>query len=246
MSEASASILVISPDKRTMSRVRSALTGVGDVVACEDVATGLERLARDNHSLVILDWNSASVVGESLERAKAQASRTPRTILLVPDDDMPNALQWLGTQADDCVREPFDADELVARARASLQRPAVRVFNDHIVAGDISLDRAAHRVVVKDQTLELAPTEYRLLNFFVSHPGRVFSRQQLLEQVWTKNAGAGQRTVDVHVRRLRQAFEPFGCENLIQTVRGFGYRFAVPRENNFRNGSGATQGAALP
>ena len=103
---------------------------------------------------------------------------------------------------------------------------------DQLTAGPVVLDKAVHCLTVNDQLVELAPTEFRLMAFFLENQGRVFSRDELLRRAWSKNIKAGHRTVDVHVRRLRQLLEPFGCDDLIQTVRGFGYRFAQPMHGN--------------
>jgi two-component system phosphate regulon response regulator PhoB len=110
---------------------------------------------------------------------------------------------------------------------ACLRRPPASLQADRLTAGPLILDRAVHRMFVKDQAVELAPTVFRLMAFFLENQGRVFSRNELLTRAWAKNIRAGHRTVDVHVRRLRQQLEPFGCEDMIQTVRGFGYRFSI-------------------
>jgi len=143
--------------------------------------------------------------------------------------DIHEAVNALEFGADDCLAVPFDRAELVARVNACLRRPvSASTRPDLLAAGPVVLDKAVHSLTVSDQLIDLAPTEFRLMAFFLENQGRVFSRDELLRRAWSKNVKAGHRTVDVHVRRLRQLLEPFGCDGYIQTVRGFGYRFAQP------------------
>lgn len=151
-----------------------------------------------------------------------------RVILLAEAAAMREAVSALERGADDCLRVPFDGEELAARVRAVLRRPPAPTSEERLAAGPIVLDKALHAVAINGQPVGLAPTEFRLLAFFLENPDRVFSRAELLRRAWTKELGEGQqRTVDVHVRRLRQVLERFRCEDMIQTVRGFGYRFSV-------------------
>jgi len=139
-------------------------------------------------------------------------------------DDVVAALK---SGADDFVRKPIHMPELVARVGACLQRPANLSDSESISAGGISIDNVGHRVMVEGRYVYLAPREYRLLLFMLSHPDRVFSRKQLLVHVWDRDAAVGPRTVDVHIRRLRSVLEPYGYERYLQTVRGTGYRFSL-------------------
>jgi two-component system phosphate regulon response regulator PhoB len=132
--------------------------------------------------------------------------------------------------ADDYVTKPFSPRELLARINAVLRRSAPVGSGGTIEAGGLVLDTASHRVTAGDQTVPLGPTEYRLLQFFMEHPERVYTRGQVLDRVWGGNVYVEERTVDVHIRRLRKALEPFASDGLIQTVRGSGYRFSTRPE----------------
>jgi two-component system phosphate regulon response regulator PhoB len=129
--------------------------------------------------------------------------------------------------ADDYVTKPFSPRELLARIQAVLRRTSPAGAGEAIEAGTLRIDTASHRVTVGEETVPLGPTEYRLLQFFMEHPERVYGRSQLLDRVWGGNVYVEERTVDVHIRRLRKALEPYGCDGLVQTVRGSGYRFST-------------------
>jgi two-component system phosphate regulon response regulator PhoB len=129
--------------------------------------------------------------------------------------------------ADDYVSKPFSVSELLARIKAVLRRTTRDTDSDILASGTLRLDPASHRVSIDNAPLELAPMEFQLLLFFMLHPERVYSRQQLIDQVWGTSAYVEERTVDVHIRRLRMALEPSGHNQLIQTVRGTGYRFST-------------------
>ncbi|RPI60539.1 MAG: hypothetical protein EHM50_07230 [Lysobacterales bacterium] len=141
---------------------------------------------------------------------------------------MPSAVASLEFGADDCLSLPFEPSELIARINACLRRPLATIRPDQLTAGPLVLDKAVHRLLVRDREVALSPAEFRLLAFLLENQGRVFSRDELLRGAWPKNITAGGRTVDVHVRRLRQLLEPFNCDDLIQTVRSFGYRLVPP------------------
>jgi two-component system phosphate regulon response regulator PhoB len=141
---------------------------------------------------------------------------------------MPSAVAALEFGADDCLALPFEPSELVARVNACLRRPLATVKPDQLSAGPLVLDKGIHRLLVHGREISLSPAEFRLLAFLLENQGRVFSRDELLRGAWPKHITAGGRTVDVHVRRLRQLLEPFGCDDIIQTVRSFGYRLVPP------------------
>jgi two-component system phosphate regulon response regulator PhoB len=128
------------------------------------------------------------------------------------------------------VTKPFSPRELLARIQAVLRRSSATLEGESMEAGVLRLDPASHRVMAGEQTVPLGPTEYRLLHFFMEHPERVYTRSQLLDRVWGGNVYVEERTVDVHIRRLRKALEPFACDGLVQTVRGAGYRFSTRPE----------------
>ena len=132
----------------------------------------------------------------------------------------------LNIGADDYISKPFSFPELIARIQAVLRRSMPGGVEERVTVAGLEVDVASQRVSAKGQAVKLGPTEYRLLHFFVSHPERVYTREQVLDRVWGQNVYVEERTVDVHIRRLRKALEPYGCDNLIQTVRGTGYRFS--------------------
>jgi two-component system phosphate regulon response regulator PhoB len=181
--------------------------------------------------LIVLPWTAHESAREVLVRLREdETTGQSRVIVWAPQRDIHAAVIALEFGADDCLALPFDPPELVARVNACLRRPVATARPDRLLAGPLLLDKAAHCLKVREQLVELAPAEFRLMAFFLENQGRVFSRDELLRRAWSRNIKAGQRTVDVHVRRLRQLLEPFGCDSLIQTVRGFGYRFAQAAE----------------
>jgi two-component system phosphate regulon response regulator PhoB len=175
--------------------------------------------------LALIEWHALNPAPESLRLLKQNATeRGPRIIVLANRTAYSDAIKALEYGADDCIGVPVQRDELLVRANACLERPQTTVTEDRLSAGSIVLDRRVHSVSVADHDVELSPTEFRLLAFFLENEGRVFSRGELLSRVWLSDARTNQRTVDVHVRRLRQRLEPHSCAKMIQTVRGFGYR----------------------
>lgn len=221
-------VLVLHSDHRVRDAARKALERAGYSVSSERAAAGAASRSPD---LVLLEWTSATRMEPLLAQWKSSdpGGSGVRVVVLAAAEEWPAALSALDLGAEDCVRVPLEpAAELVARVRAALRRPPLRTAGAALVAGPIVLDRAVHAFAVGGRAVELAPTEFRLLAFFMENPDRVFSRSELLRRAWTRDLGESQqRTVDVHVRRLRQVLERFGCEHMIQTVRGFGYRFSA-------------------
>jgi two-component system phosphate regulon response regulator PhoB len=152
-------------------------------------------------------------------------------IMVTARTDEADKVAGLEAWVDDYVTKPFSPRELKARIKAVLRRRSPETAQEPLVAGALRLDPATHRVTVDGTTVPLGPTEFRLLRFLLARPERVHSRAQLLDQVWGNDAYIEERTVDVHIRRLRQALEPVGQDALIETVRGSGYRLAVPRRH---------------
>jgi two-component system phosphate regulon response regulator PhoB len=182
----------------------------------------------DGHpDLVLMDWMLPDISGLELTR---QLKRDPHTreipiIMLTARVEEDDRVAGLEGGADDYIVKPFSQRELIARIRAALRRATVA--DDEVVnVGKLKLDGASHQVSVEAAEIALGPTEYRLLEFFMHHPDRVYSRAQLLDRVWGGNVYVEERTVDVHIRRLRKALTPHGYDRLIRTVRGAGYRFS--------------------
>jgi two-component system phosphate regulon response regulator PhoB len=174
-----------------------------------------------------MDWMLPDISGLELTR---QLKRDPHTreipvIMLTARVEEDDRVAGLDGGADDYIVKPFSPRELVARIRAALRRSTV-AEGEVVNVGKLRLDAASHQVTVDAAEIALGPTEYRLLEFFMHHPDRVYSRAQLLDRVWGGNVYVEERTVDVHIRRLRKALTPFGYDRLIRTVRGAGYRFA--------------------
>lgn len=189
--------------------------------------------------VILMQWTSVQPMRESLTRLRDHdMTRQSRVIVCAANAAVHEAISSLDFGADDCLRVPFDGAELIARVHATLRRPPASARPDQLIAGALVLDKAVHCLLVSGELVELAPTEFRLMAFFLENQGRVFSRDELLRRAWSKNIKAGHRTVDVHVRRLRQVLEPFGCDDMIQTVRGFGYRFGLVQDARGRNGGG--------
>jgi two-component system phosphate regulon response regulator PhoB len=227
-------VLVVHSDRGLRAQARAALEGAGYGVREAPEASDPRLLVGlPAADLVLLEWPGTDRIEDFMACWKPRG-RPPvsRVILLAKAAAMREAVSALERGADDCLREPFEGEELAARVRAALRRPPAPTSEERLAAGPIVLDRGLHAVAIDGQPVVLAPTEFRLLAFFLENPDRVFSRAELLRRAWTKELGEGQqRTVDVHVRRLRQMLERFRCEHVIQTVRGFGYRFsAVQRE----------------
>ena len=206
------------------------------------LAGGVPAGSSDMPDLVLLEWLGAERVLDVLRNLNGTARPDgPRVIVVTDQVTREDAAQAWDFGIEDCLIHPFGSAELIGRVRAVLGRPA-RIKGEHVAAGPVVLDKASHQVLVGEQPLDLAPTEFRLLRFLLENQSRVFSRQELLERAWGGNVQVGPRTVDVHVRRLRQLLEPFACEGILQTVRGFGYRLTPlprsPETNRDRSANG--------
>ena len=179
--------------------------------------------------LILLDWMLPGMSGiEFARKLKAEEiSKSIPIIMLTARGEEADTIRGLEVGADDYVTKPFSPRELNARIKAVLRRRAPQMTEDPIEAGGLRLDPTTHRVTANNKTIDLGPTEFKLLHYFMSNAERVHSRSQLLDRVWGDKVFVEDRTVDVHIRRLRLALEASGHENLIQTVRGAGYRFSA-------------------
>ncbi|MEZ5545283.1 MAG: phosphate regulon transcriptional regulator PhoB [Lysobacteraceae bacterium] len=179
--------------------------------------------------LILLDWMLPGTSGLELARRwrREDGTREIPIIMLTARGEENDRVSGLDAGVDDYVVKPFSARELLARIKAVLRRSASGDEEGSLALGALRIDGAAHRVFANDTPVPIGPTEYRLLHFFMSHADRVYSRSQLLDRVWGGSVYVEERTVDVHIRRLRKTLEPFGMDNLIQTVRGAGYRFSL-------------------
>ena len=180
-------------------------------------------------NLVLLDWMLPGMSGVEFARV---LRRTPRTktipiIMLTARAEESDKVTGLEIGADDYITKPFSPRELLARIKAVLRRRSPEAVDDIVEIGGLRLDSATHRVSAGDSEVVLGPTEFRLLHFLMTHSERVHTRSQLLDQVWGDHVFVEDRTVDVHIRRLRKALEPVNKDGLVQTVRGSGYRLSA-------------------
>jgi two-component system, OmpR family, phosphate regulon response regulator PhoB len=223
-----AKILIVEDEEALALLLRYNLEAEGYAVT--SLARGDEaadRLAEEVPDLVLLDWMLPGLSGIEICRRIRQRPETRAlpVIMLTARGEEGERVRGLSTGADDYVVKPFSLVELMARVKALLRRARPEVIASLLRAGDIALDREMKRVVKAESDLHLGPTEFRLLEFLMLHPGRVYSREQLLNGVWGRDVYIDERTVDVHVGRLRKALGITGDANPIRTVRGAGYSF---------------------
>jgi len=178
--------------------------------------------------LILLDWMLPGKSGPQFATRLREMERTKDVpiIMLTARTDEQDRVTGLEVGADDYMVKPFSPRELVARIKAVLRRRKPQLTEDKVTVGGLILDPVTHRVYANDKSLIIGPTEFRLLHFFMTHPERVHTRSQLLDKVWGDHVFVEERTVDVHIRRLRSILEASGHDSLIQTVRGSGYRFS--------------------
>ncbi|HCI13505.1 MAG: phosphate regulon transcriptional regulatory protein PhoB [Gallionellales bacterium GWA2_60_142] len=195
----------------------------------DDAEGAWQQIRASKPDLILLDWmlpNTSGIVLAKQLRADAAAKDIP-IIMLTARGEERDKILGLESGADDYITKPFSPRELMARIRAVMRRHVPQLQEESVAVGGLELLPAAHRVSADGKNIELGPTEFRLLHFFMTHAERVYSRAQLLDQVWGTQVFVEERTVDVHIRRLRAALEPLGKDGLIQTVRGSGYRFSA-------------------
>ena len=223
-------ILVIEDEASLTTLLRYNLENHGfRVAAVENGTDALSTIAEAKPDLVLLDWMLPGLSGIEICR---KIRREPEThdlpvILLTARGEESDRVRGLDCGADDYVVKPFGIAELIARIGAVLRRAAPTNGNALLSVHDITMDLASHRVMRNGRAIHLGPTEYRLLRHFMEHPGRVLTRDHLLEAVWGRTVHIERRTVDVHVRRLRQALNGEGEDDVIRTVRSAGYAFAA-------------------
>lgn len=199
-------------------------------IEAQDIQSAYQLIVDERPAIVLLDWMLPGGSGLELMRRlkREELTRDMPVIMLTAKTAEDNVIQGLDVGADDYITKPFAPRELIARIKAQLRRASGGVEGEKIQVADLLLDNESKRIFIADQPVEMGPTEFNLLQFFMSHPERAYTRGQLLDQVWGANVYVEERTVDVHIRRLRKALQsPSGdYSNLIQTVRGTGYRFS--------------------
>jgi len=199
------------------------------VLAAGSAEKAQQLLAENPVDLIVLDWMLPGISGVELaRRLKQDASfKELPIILLTARGEEEDKIRGLEIGADDYMTKPFSPKELIARIKAVLRRSGKLGENGQLAMGDLVLDLEQHRLSIAGNILDVSPTEFRLMQFFMSNPDKVYSRTHLLDQVWGRSVYIEERTVDVHIRRLRKILADYGREDLIQTVRGFGYRFSL-------------------
>ncbi|MCE1170817.1 phosphate regulon transcriptional regulator PhoB [Azovibrio restrictus] len=225
-----ANILVVEDEPAIQELIAANLQLAGhSVLRAEDGEQALSHVRDAVPDVILLDWMLPGVSGIQLARRFRADERTRDVpiIMLTARSEEVDKVAGLEAGADDYVTKPFSPRELMARIKAVLRRRAPQMTEDSVEVEGLSLDPVTHRVLGNGQSVVLGPTEFRLLHFFMTHPERVHSRTQLLDQVWGDHVFVEERTVDVHIRRLRSALEATGHDWLVQTVRGSGYRFSV-------------------
>jgi two-component system phosphate regulon response regulator PhoB len=199
-------------------------------IEADNIQEAYTLVVDERPDIVLLDWMLPGGSGlELLRRLKRNdATRELPVIMLTAKTTEDNVIQGLDVGADDYITKPFAPRELIARVKALLRRAAGVAANERITVAELVLDGESRRILIADQPVEMGPTEFKLLHFFMTHPERAYTRGQLLDQVWGANVYVEERTVDVHIRRLRKALQQpqADCSELIQTVRGTGYRFS--------------------
>lgn len=223
-------ILIVEDEKPIRDMIAFGLRRAGfEVLEAEDCSTARSRVADRLPDLMLIDWMLPDQSGLELTRAlkKDESTREVPVIMLTARAEEEDKVRGLDGGADDYVTKPFSPRELLARIKAVLRRTGGGTGDEDIRADGLVLNPASHRVSANGRDLSLGPTEFRLLHFFMTHPERVYSRSQLLDRVWGGNVYVEERTVDVHIRRLRKALEPCEYDSFVQTVRGAGYRFST-------------------
>ncbi len=222
-------ILIVEDEPAICEMVTYALDEQGyQCQLAHDTRQARTRVADGNPDLIVLDW---MLPGQSGIEFARELKRDPGTrdipvIMLTARTQEADVVTGLDAGVDDYITKPFSPRELLARIKAVLRRGAPHAAGEELVVDGLRLDPVGHRVQADGTELKVGPTEFRLLQFLMAHPDRVYSRGQLIDQVWGRNVYIEERTVDVHVRRLREALAPAGRDRLIQTVRGAGYRLS--------------------
>lgn len=223
-------ILIVEDERAIREMLAFGLKRAGfEVREAADCAAARATIADRQPDLILLDWMLPEMSGLEFVRAlkRSAATREIPVIMLTARSEEDDKIRGLESGADDYITKPFSARELQARIKALLRRSSAGGAAEVLNAEGLSIDLAGHRVHAHGHPVVLGPTEFKLLRFFMSRPERVWSRAQLLDRVWGGNVYVEERTVDVHIRRLRKALSESGYDRFVQTVRGAGYRFSI-------------------
>lgn len=227
-------VLIVDDEAAIRDMLSIALEAAGfNVLDAENAQQAHATIIDRQPDLVLLDWMMPGTTGLELLRRLKRDDLTARipVIMLTAKAEEDSKIAGLDAGADDFVPKPFSPRELISRVKAVLRRVGREELQEPISIDQLVFDPVGHRVSIADQSINLGPTEYRLLQFFLTHQERVYSRDQILDYVWGGNVYLDERTVDVHIRRLRKAISVAGHENYVQTVRGAGYRFSTQLQN---------------
>ncbi len=223
-------VLIVEDEAPLVTLLRYNLEKEGfEVSEAADGEEALVRIAEHRPDIVLLDWMLPLVSGIEVCRQirRSAQTRTLPVIMLTARGEETDRVRGLDSGADDYIPKPFSLRELAARLRAVMRRAQPNTAEETLQFGDVTMDLAAHRVSRLDKPIHLGPTEFRLLRHLMQHPGRVFSREQLLDAVWGRDVYVEARTVDVHIRRLRKALNADGDIDLVRTVRSAGYALDI-------------------
>ena len=228
-------ILIVEDEPAIREMVVMTLEMAGfDSLQAADVSEAHQQVVDHRPALILLDWmlpgDKSGIDFCRMLKNDELLAEIP-VIMLTAKSEEDSKVHGLDAGADDYMTKPFSTRELISRIKAVLRRSSALSADKSIEVGKLSLDPKRQRVTAAGKTIEIGPTEYRLLAFFMSHPERAYTRTQLLDQVWGGNVYIEDRTIDVHIRRLRKLLKPHDCDTLIQTVRGTGYRFSSLVEN---------------
>ena len=223
-------ILIIDDEPAIRDMLRVALE-MADYrcLEADNAQQGHALVIDERPDLILLDWMMPGTSGIELARRLKRDEVTAKTpiIMLTAKGEEDNKIQGLETGADDYITKPFSPRELIARLKAVLRRIEPDTPEEPIIVDQLCLDPVSQRVTIEEEPVDMGPTEYRLLAFFLTHQERVYNRSQLLDHIWGGNVYIDERTVDVHIRRLRKALAPGEHDRFVQTVRGSGYRFST-------------------
>jgi len=229
MHRAQRTILIVEDEEAIREMLAYTLMKAGYAcIEAGDVEQARARVRRHEPDLILLDWMLPGISGIDYLKQLRNASGTRHIpiIMLTAKGTEYDKVRGLETGTDDYLTKPFSNKELLARVQALLRRAGTQAKPGLISVNGLTLNPDSYRVTAGNETIELSPTEFKLLHFFIAHPERVYSRLQLLNQVWGEHVYVEERTVDVHIRRLRKTLAPYGYDDYIQTVRSVGYRFS--------------------
>ncbi|MDH5517179.1 MAG: phosphate regulon transcriptional regulator PhoB [Gammaproteobacteria bacterium] len=227
-----ASILIVEDEAEIRDMLRFTLERADfEIVEAETAEDALQQLHARLPDLLLVDWMLPGISGVELVRLlrKDEITQGLPLIMLTARGEEHDKLTGFDHGVDDFMTKPFSPKELLARIKALLRRSRV-AEDDKLVAGQMILDLGQHLLTIDGKNVDIGPTEYRLLEFFMEKTNRVYSREQLLDRVWGRNVYVEERTVDVHILRLRKLLTPYGCDGWIKTVRGAGYRFSPEQD----------------